>query len=177
MLDLQPIANRLKEVLNHLKEQKVAKYGQKTIAEWIGIDQTGVSKMLNNGTNGEKLLHLAHIMHQKHDVDLNWVFAGNGEMFLTKSLEKPFESNESRTNPLTDEEGYKKLELQIAQIRRELISAQAEIAGNRKYIDQLDAYRESQLRNAKQDVMDVESGLEALNEKISQRNNRAEQGI
>lgn len=101
-------------------------------------------------------------------------------MFLgavEESPEKPFESNESRTNPLTDEEGYKKLELQIAQIRRELISAQAEIAGNRKYIDQLDAYRESQLRNAKQDVMDVESGLEALNEKISQRNNRAEQGI
>lgn len=110
-------------------------------------------------------------------VNLHWLLTGNGEMFIEESTGNTLESNESRTNPLTDEEGYKKLELQIAQIRRELISAQAEIAGNRKYIDQLDAYRESQLRNAKQDVMDVESGLEALNEKISQRNNRAEQGI
>jgi len=157
---------RLKELIDH--------YGDSTnsFAKRIGKRNTPVSNWLGGKKPSFEALEELYT-HTR--VNLHWLLTGNGEMFLTKSL--AFESNESRTNPLTDEEGYKKLELQIAQIRRELISAQAEIAGNRKYIDQLDAYRESQLRNAKQDVMDVESGLEALNEKISQRNNRAEQGI
>ena len=142
-------------------------------AAYIGKDRSDPVRKWSKGISKPDFDALVAIA-TRCDVTLDWLMRG---VAIAESLEKPFESNESRTNPLTDEEGYKKLELQIAQIRRELISAQAEIAGNRKYIDQLDAYRESQLRNAKQDVMDVESGLEALNEKISQRNNRAEQGI
>jgi len=80
---------RLKELIDH--------YGDSTnsFAKRIGKRNTPVSNWLGGKKPSFEALEELYT-HTR--VNLHWLLTGNGEMFLTKSLEKPFESTKNHSS-------------------------------------------------------------------------------
>jgi|SRR3972149_3298787 len=96
--------------------RKDLKISQVEFGEKLGIDKSSMSKIesgkLNIGIEG--LNKLQHVF----DVDLNWLIAGKGKMYLKEGNYSKVYANEPQVSYLTEEE---KLAKELSQLKDEMI--------------------------------------------------------
>lgn len=93
MIILRPETKRILEVIQYLERSSTAA----EIAKTLGVFPSAISGLKKNRTNvGNKLIQK---FIKKYNINNNWLFTGEGKMFLDGELSKNSESHVDQSKP------------------------------------------------------------------------------